>query len=133
MAIVNGNKIGVYVNNQLIGCLTSNDFTSSNEEIEVTCKDNDGARQVLAGGNSASITFEGNFDVASTYGLEDLLSVHKDKIRVGIKFADSSSGGLYVTAYAYLNELTWTGPLNAATTFSGTFSVDGVWNYGTTT
>jgi hypothetical protein len=133
MAIVNGNKIGVYVNNQLIGCLTSNDFTSTNEEVEVTCKDNDGARQVLAGGNSASISFEGNFDSASTYGLEDLIDVHKNKTRIGIKFADSTAGGLYVIGYAYLNELTWSGPLNAATTFSGTFAIDGAWSYGSDT
>ncbi|MEB3210266.1 MAG: phage tail tube protein [Leptolyngbyaceae bacterium] len=133
MAIVNGNKIGVYVNNQLIGCLTSNSFSSTNEEIDVTCKDNDGARQVLPGGNTAEITFEGNFDPASTYGFDDLLSVHKNKTRVGIKYAQSGSGGLYIQGYAYLNSLTWDGPLNAATTFSGTFNVDGVWTYATTT
>jgi hypothetical protein len=133
MAIVNGNKIGVYVNNQLIGCLVSNEFTSSNTEIEATCKDNDGAKQILSGGNEASISFEGNFDEVSSYGLSDLLDVHKNKTRVGIKFADATSGGLYVIAYAFLNELTWAGPLNAATTFSGTFSIDGPWSYGSDT
>jgi hypothetical protein len=133
MAIVNGNKIGVYVDNVLIGCLTSNDFTSSNTEVEVSCKDNDGARQILAGGNEASISFEGNFDNAATYGLDELLGVHKNKTRVGIKFADATAGGIYVIAYAYLNELTWSGPLNAATTFSGTFSIDGAWSFGSDT
>ena len=59
MAIVNGNDVGLYVNNQLIGCLTGCTFTSSNEEIDVTCKDNSGARQVLAGGNTSSFSFEG--------------------------------------------------------------------------
>lgn len=131
--IVNGNKIGVYVNEQLIGCLTSNDFSSTNEEIDVTCKDNDGARQVLPGGNTSEITFEGNFDPASSYGFEDLLGVHKDKTRVGIKYAQSGSGGVYIIGYAYLNTLSWSGPLNAASTFSGTFSLDGPWTHNTTT
>src|SRR5690554_3724813 len=133
MGIVNGNKIGVYVDNQLIGCLTSNSFSSTNEDIDVTCKDNDGARQTLPGGNTAEITFEGNFDAASTYGLEELVSVHKNKTRVGIKYAQSGSGGLYITAYAYLNSLTWDGPLNAAATFSGAFNIDGPWDFDTTT
>jgi predicted secreted protein len=126
MAIVNGNDVGLYVNNQLIGCLTGCDFSSSNEEIDVTCKDNNGARQVLAGGNTSSFTFDGNFNPASTYGFSDLVTIHKNKTLVGIKQAYSTSQSVY--AYAYLNELSWSGPLNAASTFSGTFSVTGEWS-----
>ena len=127
MAIVNGNDVGLYVNNQLIGCLTGCTFSSSNEEIDVTCKDNSGARQVLAGGNTSSFDFEGNFNPASTYGLGDLIAIHSNKTLVGIKQAVSTT--LQVYAYAYLNELSWDGPLNAASTFSGTFSVSGTWSY----
>jgi hypothetical protein len=132
MAIVLGNTIGVYVNNQLIGCLTSNSFSSTNEEVEVTCKDNNGARQVRGGSNSAEQSFEGNFEPASSYGFEDLVGVHKNKTLVGIKQYDTESK-FYVAAYAYLNSLEWTGPLNAASTFSGTFTVSGEWSYGTAT
>jgi hypothetical protein len=132
MSIVIGNTMGLYVNNQLIGCLTSNSFSSTNEEIEVTCKDGNGARQVRGGSNSAEMTFEGNFEPASSYGLDDLLSVHKNKTLVGIKQYDTESE-LYVAAYGYLNTLEWTGPLNAASTFSGTFTVSGEWSYATGT
>jgi predicted secreted protein len=127
MAIVNGNDVGLYVNNQLIGCLTGCTFTSSNEEIDVTCKDNDGARQVLAGGNTSSFSFEGNFNPASTYGFGDLLGIHSAKTLVGIKQQVSTT--LQVYAYGYLNEISWEGPLNAASTFSGTFAVSGTWSY----
>ena len=132
MAIVIGNTVGIYVNNQLIGCLTNNSFSSTNEEIEVTCKDNNGARQVRAGSNTSEMTFEGNFEPASTYGFEDLITVHKNKTLVGIKQADSESG-LWIAAYGYLNTLEWTGPLNAASTFSGTFAISGEWTTGTET
>lgn len=130
MAVVNGNNVGLYVNNQLIGCLTNCEFSSTNEEIDVTCKDNNGARQILPGGQSWSISFEGNFNPASTYGFEDLIGIHNLRTRVGVKLDDSTN--LNVVGYAYLNTLSWTGPLNAASTFSGEFTGDGVWDYSTT-
>ena len=131
MARVKGNSLLVYVNDVAIGCLNNNEFTSTNEEIDATCKDNDGARSVLAGGNTASISFDGTFDTASTYGLSELLGIHKDKTSVGIRMGIAGSGGQYVqAASAYLNTLSWSGPLNAATVFSGTFSISGTWTYG---
>lgn len=131
MAVINGNDIGVYYENQLIGCLTSSTFSSTNSEIDVTCKDDGGARKVLPGGNQASVSFEGLFNSTSTYGLQELMAVHLNKTRVWIKMGDEAT--LTVSAaYAYLNTLEWTGPLNAGTTFSGTFTIDGTWTFTTT-
>ena len=130
--VVIGNTIGIYVNNQLIGCLTSNSFESENEEIEVTCKDFNGARQVRGGTNSASMPFEGNFNPTSSFGFLDLLAIHKDRTRVGVKQYDTESR-IYVIGYAFLNTLSWTAPLNDASTFTGEFTVDGEWDYGTNT
>jgi len=130
MAVLNGNDIGVYVGGTLIGCLTNATFSSQNEEIDVTCKDNDGARAVLPGGNTASISFEGNFNPSSTYNFGDLVSVHLNGTQVNIKMGDNTN--LTVFALAYLNQLEWTAPLNAASTFSGTFSITGAWTYSET-
>lgn len=130
MAVINGNDIGVYVENQLIGCLTSASFDSTNQEIDVTCKDDDGARKVLPGGNQASIAFEGLFNAASTYGLQELMAVHANRTRVWLKIGDQTN--LTITCFAYLNTINFTGPLNAGTTFSGTFTVDGEYTYSTT-
>lgn len=134
MARVKGNSLLVYVNDVAIGCLNNNEFSSTNEVIDATCKDNDGARNTLPGGNTATITFDGTFDTSATYGLEELLSIHKNKTAVGVRMGVAGSGGLYIqAASAYLNQLSWSGPLNAATVFSGTFDIDGVWSYGTHT
>jgi len=133
MATVNGNDILVYVEGQAIGCLTSNEFSSTNNEIDVTCKDDDGARKVLPGGNQSSISFEGFFNPASSYGFHDLIAVHKNRTRVWVKMVlDDDPDSLAVTAYAYLNTLTWSAPLNAGSTFSGEFTIDGEWSYTTT-
>ena len=129
---VNGNDVGLYVEGTLIGCLTNASFSSTNQEIDVTCKDNSGARAVLPGGNQAEMTFEGFFDPAATYGLQDLIAVHSDQTRVWVKMSYDASDSLTVTGYAYLNTLEWTGPLNAGSTFSGTFTVDGTWSYAIT-
>lgn len=129
---VNGNDVGIYVEGTLIGCLTNATFSSQNEEIDVTCKDNSGARSVLPGGNQASIAFEGFFDPAATYGFQDLIGVHKNLTRVWVKMSYDGSDSLTVTGYAYLNTIDWTGPLNAGSTFSGTFTLDDGWNYSIT-
>lgn len=125
MAVINGNTILVYVEGQAIGCLTTNTFSSQNEEIVTTCKDDDGARSVVPGGNQASITFEGMFNPASGYSLQDLVAVHLNKERVWVKMGDNEN--LTITGYAYLNTLEWTAALNAGSTCSGTFTFDGPW------
>lgn len=126
---VSGTEVGVFVAGQIIGCLTNGSFSGQNEEIDVTCKDANGARAVLPGRQTGEITFEGFFDPAAGYGLEALLGVHKNRTRVLVKmyYDDGATNQLGVQAYAYLNSLEWTGPLNAGSTFSGTFTFDGEW------
>lgn len=135
MARVKGNSLLVYVNDVAIGCLNNNEFSSNNEVIDATCKDNDGARNTLPGGNTAQITFDGTYETTSTYGLTQLIGIHKNKTSVALRMGTSGvSGGAYIqAASAYLDTLTWTGPLNAATVFSGTFNINGVWTNGTHT
>lgn len=134
MTKVKGNALIVYVNDVAIGCLNNNEFTSTNEEIDATCKDNDGAYDSLSGGNTASITFDGNFDTDASYGFAELIAIHKDKTEVAVRMSVTGGGGQYIhAARAALNSLTWTGPLNAVTTFSGTFNIRGTWSYGTHT
>ena len=130
MARVKGNSVLVYLNDVAIGCLNNNEFQSTNEEIDATCKDNDGARNVLPGGNQWSISFDGTFETGSTVGLEELLGVHKNKTLVGVRMGVAGSGGLYIQGEAYLNELNWSGPLNAAAVFSGSFTGNGTWSHG---
>ena len=129
---VNGNDVGIYVEGVLIGCLTNATFSSSNQEIDVTCKDDSGARKILPGGQTAEITFEGFFDPAATYGFQDLVALNKNRTRSWVKMYYAGSDALSITCYAYLNQIEWTGPLNAGSTFSGTFTVDGEWTYSIT-
>lgn len=132
MAVANGNDILLYVEGQAIGCLTSNNFSSTNTEIDVTCKDNNGARQILSGSNQAEFAFNGFFNPAAGYGFQDLVAVHLNKTRVWVKMMLDGSDSLTITCYARMNKLDWGADLNAGSTFSGTFTVDGLWTYSIT-
>jgi predicted secreted protein len=125
--VINGNEVGLSIGSQLIGCLTNATFSSTNETIDVTCKDNNGARQSLPGGNTATITFEGFFDPASTFGVGDLLPLHKNKTEINWHFGDNEN--LTMHGLGFIDVLEFTGPLNAGTTFSGTINVTGEWEY----
>lgn len=137
--ILNGNQLLLFLDGQVIGCTDNCEFSSTNETIDATCKDNNGARQVLSGSNSWTVTFSGLWDFASALGPRQLAAIHKNKTRVGIKMAVTDAagtelaGGDYIIGYALLNQLTITGPLNAAATFSGTLEGDGEWSIDQTT
>lgn len=123
MAVKNGNDVGVYVGGTLIGCLTGASLETSREEIDVTCKDNDGDKATLMGGTTSSVSFNGNWNPSSTYGLDELFTIFNNATEVSLAFGDQEN--LTVYGQAFLQSLTWEGPLNAASTFSGKFSITG--------
>lgn len=123
MPVLNGNSVGVYVDGTLIGCLTGATLETSREEIVVTCKDNNGDRAVLLGGATTNVNFTGFYVPDASYGLEDLFDIYEDKTIVDLAFGDHSNLTIYQEAY--LQSLTWEGPLNAGSTFSGKFSGTG--------
>lgn len=131
MAKHKGNALLVYINDVAIGCLTNNEFTSTNEEIEAICKDNDGAYDSLSGGNTASISFEAMHTDNATFGFEQIVQAHQNKTEVAIRMGIAGSGNHYIqAARAVINELSWSGPLNAPVTYSGNINIRGNWTYG---
>lgn len=139
MAIINGNQLLVFINNQAVGCTDNCELNSGKETIDVTCKDNNGARQVLSGSQTWTITCSGKWDFASTLGPTQLYAVHTAGANVGIKMAITDTGGTeesgksYFIGYAKLNTFNIAGPLNAGATFNLTFEGDGTLTIGTTT
>jgi hypothetical protein len=124
MAVVNGNRIGLYLDNVLVGCLVSNSISLERELLSTTCKDNNGAAQVTPGGVSGTADFEGNYEPASALGFDQIIDLFLNATRIGIKQA-VDDGSRYVAGYGYISNMSWDGPVNAATTFSGTITFDG--------
>ncbi len=139
MAIINGNQLLVFIDNVAIGCTDNCELSSTKETIDVTCKDQNGARQVLSGSQAWTITASGKWDFASTLGPQALYAAHKAGTRVGIKMAitdtsgNEESGKSYFMGYAKLNTFNVAGPLNAGATFNLTYEGDGELFIGTTT
>lgn len=139
MAIINGNQLLVFIDNVAIGCTDNCELSSTKETIDTTCKDNNGARQVLSGSQSWTITCSGKWDFASTLGPQQLYAAHKNGTRVGIKMAitdtsgNEASGKSYFMGYALLNSFNVAGPLNSAATYNLTYEGDGELFIGTTT
>lgn len=129
--VVKGNNILIYIDNVAIGCLTGGTFTSNGNPIDVTCKDNDGAPQSLPSKGPWSISGAGNYNTDSSLGLGELLAARKNQTLLDIKYGSDVDGELYVIGQVYLDELTWSGDLNAASTISFTMNGTGDWNYGT--
>jgi len=130
MAVLNGNSLLLSIGSSSIGCTTNTTFSSSNETIDVTCKDNDGAKSSLPGGNTASITFEMFYNPSSTYTVDDLLSVHQAGTLINWHFGDDTN--LTLHGEGYLDTLEISAPLNGGVTASGTINVSGSWTYSTT-
>jgi len=130
MAVLNGNSLLLSIGGSSIGCTTNTTFSSSNETIDVTCKDNDGAKSSLPGGNTASITFEMFYNPSSSYTVDDLLSVHQDGTLINWHFGDNTN--LTLHGEGYLDTLEVSAPLNGGVTASGTINVSGSWTYTTT-
>ncbi len=131
MAAVKGNAVLIFIDNVAIGCLTGGTFTSNGSPIDTTCKDDDGAPTSLPTKGPWSISGNGNYKTDSTVGLPQLLNARKNLTRLQIKYG--LEDGLYIIGAAYLNQLTWEGPLNASSTFSFQLDGDGDWDYDTTT
>lgn len=134
MAVLNGNDVLVYIGTNAIGCLTNATFSSTRDEVEVTCKDNDGARQVIGGSLSATITFEGFYNPASAYTVEDLLEIHINNTEIEWHMGDQDSviNQLALHGRGTITQLEYSAPVNAGTTFSGTIAVTGAYTYSVT-
>jgi hypothetical protein len=127
MAVINGNSLLLSIGGQTIGCTTNTTFSSQNEVIDVTCKDNDGAKENLSGGNTATITFEMFFNTDSTYGLSDILPLHQAGTLINWHFGDNTN--LTMHGEGRINQLEIGAPLNGGVTASGTIDVSGAWTY----
>jgi hypothetical protein len=123
MPVLNGNDVVVKVGGTTIGCLTGCSYSSTQTEIDVTCKDDSGNRAILTSGLTGNVTFNGFFKPDATYGVEDLLDIHLAGTEVSLAFGDAVNLTIY--SQARLTEFTWDGPLNAGSTFSGKFSLSG--------
>lgn len=129
---VKGNAMLIYVDGVAIACTTAASFNLTNELLEVTCKDNDGARQYILGGQEWSFTVGGIFQFDNV-GIDDLSDIAINKTTVTVRFGTDVVGDFFFEGEAVISDLTVDANLNESTTYSATFTGTGPITKGITT
>jgi len=121
---VKGNLVGVYIQDgasyDLVACGTNATLNISNEMIETVCKDNDGARTVLPGQQSVTITVEG-LTAYDNVGRTELIDAVIDKTQLTLQYGSGVTGDPYIQVDAYITSFEETAPLNDSTSFNVSF------------
>lgn len=123
-----GNLLGIYANvdgaMKLIAAGTGATFSADRQVIDVTTKDNSGARAILMGGKSVNFTFNGaiSFDQSdATYnGYDKMLEAWDDATSITVRFSSNVAGDKYIQCTAYIANISGDAPVNAM----GTYSLD---------
>lgn len=123
---ITGNGVLVYLEGTAIGCTTGGTLTITNNQVETTCKDDDGAVTFAAGSQDWNIQVDGNTKLDAPVGLQDLAVLAMNKNTVTVRMATSNVvDDPYFEGEAFVSSFTWTNPLNAPSTYSVTFSPRG--------
>ena len=121
---VKGNLVGVYINDSgtysLVACGTNATVNISNEMIETVCKDNDGARSVLPGQQSITMTVEG-LTAYDNVGRTELIDAALDKTELTLRYGSGVNGDPYLQVDAFITSFEESAPLNDSTSFSVSF------------
>lgn len=125
--IIKGNDLGIFIGGVFIGCTTEANISISRSVIEATCKDNDGARQVLGGELAWTASASGLFKFDAGYGISDLTDAILNDTSVTLKFGiqDEDAGDFYLSGTAKVTSVEMAGSVNDAATWSVNFEGSG--------
>jgi hypothetical protein len=133
MAVLNGTSVvlglgGIYVNG-----VTDQSFDAAVDEIEITTKDSDGAKEFMAGEDSYTGSISGLLDPADTYTYEELITALQAKAAIAFVYGAGviTSGAELTTGSVIITGLTRQDPKNAASTWTANVRITGRPTYGT--
>lgn len=103
---------------ETIACSTNATLTISNERVETTCKDDDGARTYEPGSQDWSLTLEGitKYDTVSNFSTVSELAISQDEVEWVMQSANADDPAF--TGTGFVGEFTYNAPLNEPSTWS---------------
>lgn len=113
---------------ELIACATSGSFSGSREVIDATTKDNDGRREILAGGSSWTVSAEGLIEYglsADVRGAADIFDLWNNNTKVRIAWTTGANGDNMYYGNAFITSYEESAGLNEVASYSVTFEGDG--------
>ena len=114
--VVNGNNILLYVNGDPVACSTNAEISYTNELIEVTCKDLNGAKQYLLGSGDWNMTVAMFWKFDAAFGAGDMWDLALGKTEVEAMFSNENAGDFRLVGTALITSINGVAPLNGGVT-----------------
>lgn len=125
VGVVNGNNVLLYVDGDPVACSTNAEVNYTNELIEVTCKDNGGAKQYLLGSGDWTMTLEMFFKFDAAFGASELWDLALNKTTSELMFSNENAGDFRLIGDALITSIGNQAPTNGGVTCSVSFQGTG--------
>lgn len=120
VGVVSGNNVLIYVDGDPVACSTNAEVSYTNELIEVTCKDNNGAKQYKLGSADWTMSLEMFWKFDATFGASELWDLALNKTTVEAMFSNENAGDFRLVGNALITSINGVAPLNGGVTASVT-------------
>lgn len=124
--VLSGNLVLLKVNDNTLVCSTGLSVSMSADVIDATCKDNNGARQVLAGQKNWSVSVDALQVWSADDQVEDMFDLFWAGSNQAVSWGTGITGDPVWTGNARISSLDMEFPLNDVCTFSMTFEGSGI-------
>ena len=126
---MNGTLMGVYIGSTLIAHSTEGSISLSMDTRDISSKDSAGARALLEGMKSGSISVSALYSEDGAYGADELYTAMAARTPLAVKFSTEVSGDHFWSASSYLTSLEVSASTEDNMTFSATFELTGAITY----
>ena len=127
--VMNGTLMGVYIGSTLIAHSTEGSISLSMDTRDISSKDSAGARALLEGMKSGSISVSALYSEDGAYGADELYTAMAARTPLAVKFSTEVSGDHFWSASSYLTSLEVSASTEDNVTFSATFELTGAITY----
>jgi len=127
--VLNGTLMGVYIGSTLIAHSTEGSISLSMDTRDISSKDSAGARALLEGMKSGSISVSALYSEDGAYGADELYTAMAARTPLAVKFSTEVSGDHFWSASSYLTSLEVSASTEDNVTFSATFELTGAITY----
>lgn len=126
---MNGTLMGVYIGSTLIAHSTEGSISLSMDTRDISSKDSAGARALLEGMKSGSISVSALYSEDGALGSDTLYTAMAARTPLAVKFSTEVSGDHFWSASSYLTSLEVSASTEDNVTFSATFELTGAITY----
>ena len=119
-----GNIRLLYIDGTAVGCTTQMEFQGQSDEVDATCKDNDGAKQSLPGQKGWTVSLSGFQVFNNNPSVDDLFALWNDRTEFTVLLSTDVVGDTEYQGSGYIQSITITDNVNEVASYS--ISITGI-------